>query len=250
MHAAFASDLLMNRPGSDIRYIDRMNAFKEAQTGENAAAAAVVMTPGEKIFDAVMKGSQGSIINLVKEGLDAGIVPDDIIQKHLITAIQKVGVLFEEKKYYLPQLIASAETMEKAITYLEPMLIKDDAEEKATIIMATVEGDIHDIGKNIVKVLLENYGYTVIDLGKDVPCQAVVDAAIEHQVKLVGLSALMTTTLGSMEETIRLLHEQYPSCQTVVGGAVLTPDYAKQIHATFYAKDAKDTVDVAKQVVG
>lgn len=119
-----------------------------------------------------MKGSQGSIINLVKEGLDAGIMPDDMIQKHLITAIQKVGVLFEEKKYYLPQLIASAETMEKAINYLEPMLIKDDEEEKATIIMATVEGDIHDIGKNLVVLMLKNYGYRVVDLGKDVSAEA------------------------------------------------------------------------------
>ena len=100
MHAAFASDLLMNHPGADIRYINRMNAVKEQQSGESMAAAAVVLTPGEKIFEAVMKGSQGSIINLVKEGLDAGIMPDDMIQKHLITAIQKVGVLFEEKKYY------------------------------------------------------------------------------------------------------------------------------------------------------
>lgn len=102
MHAAFASDLLMNHPGADIRYINRMNAVKEQQSGESSATAAVVLTPGEKIFEAVMKGSQGSIINLVKEGLDAGIMPDDMIQKHLITAIQKVGVLFEEKKYYLP----------------------------------------------------------------------------------------------------------------------------------------------------
>ena len=116
--------------------------------------------------------------------------------------------------------------------------------------LATVKGDIHDIGKNIVKVLLENYGYDVIDLGKDVPCESVVEAAIEHKVKLVGLSALMTTTLKSMEDTIKLLRENNVDCKVVVGGAVLTPEYADQIGADFYAKDAKETVDIAKQIVG
>ena len=115
---------------------------------------------------------------------------------------------------------------------------------------ATVKGDIHDIGKNIVKVLLENYGYTVIDLGKDVPCEEVVRAALEHRVKLVGLSALMTTTLKSMEETIRLLRESGSECKVVVGGAVLTPEYAEKIGADFYAKDAKETCDIAKRIVG
>lgn len=176
----------------------------------------------------------------------------EIINNMLIPVLDETGTKFEQGKVFLPQLILTADAAQAAFSVIkETMQQRDQAPvSKGKIVLATVKGDIHDIGKNIVKVLLENYGYTVIDLGKDVPCQAVVDAAIEHQVKLVGLSALMTTTLGSMEETIRLLHEQYPSCQTVVGGAVLTPDYAKQIHATFYAKDAKDTVDVAKQVVG
>ena len=121
---------------------------------------------------------------------------------------------------------------------------------KGKVVLATVKGDIHDIGKNIVKVLLENYGYTVIDLGKDVEYQAVVDAAIEHKVKLVGLSALMTTTLVSMEETIKLLRDNNVDCKIVVGGAVLTADYAEKIGADFYAKDAKETVDIAKKVIG
>ena len=116
--------------------------------------------------------------------------------------------------------------------------------------LATVKGDIHDIGKNIVRVLLENYGYTVLDLGKDVPCQLVADTAKEHNVKLVGLSALMTTTLGAMEETIQLVKAACPDCKVVVGGAVLTADYAEKIGADFYAKDAMETVAVAKQIVG
>lgn len=121
---------------------------------------------------------------------------------------------------------------------------------KGKIVLATVKGDVHDIGKNIVKVLLENYGYTVIDLGKDVEYQAVVDAARKHEVKLVGLSALMTTTLKSMEETIKLLRDNGLPCKVVVGGAVLTPEYAEKIGADFYAKDAKETVDIAKKVIG
>ena len=125
-----------------------------------------------------------------------------------------------------------------------------DSVSKGIIVIATVKGDIHDIGKNIVKVLLENYGYTVIDLGKDVDYQAVVDAVKEHNAKLVGLSALMTTTLVSMEKTIELIHENNLDCKIMVGGAVLTPDYAKQIHADFYAKDAKESVDIAKHILG
>ena len=119
---------------------------------------------------------------------------------------------------------------------------------KGKVVLATVHGDIHDIGKNIVKVLLDSYGFTVIDLGKDVPPETIVNAAIENKVSLVGLSALMTTTLGAMAETIKQLNEKYPECKTVVGGAVLTASYAEQIHADFYAKDAKQTVDIASHV--
>ena len=119
---------------------------------------------------------------------------------------------------------------------------------KGKVVLATVKGDIHDIGKNIVKVLLENYGFDVIDLGRDVPPENVLEAAVEHEVKLVGLSALMTTTLASMEETVKLLHDNNVPCKIVVGGAVLTPEYAEKIGADFYAKDAKDTVDVARKV--
>ena len=121
---------------------------------------------------------------------------------------------------------------------------------KGNIVLATVKGDIHDIGKNIVKVLLENYGYNVIDLGKDVDYQKVVDAAIEYKAELVGLSALMTTTLVSMEETIKLLRENNVPAKVVVGGAVLTADYAQQIGADYYAKDARETVEIARKVIG
>ena len=186
----------------------------------------------------------------MKEGLDAGIVPDDIIQKHLITAIQKVGVLFEEKKYYLPQLIASAETMEKAITYLEPMLIKDDAEEKATIIMATVEGDIHDIGKNLVVLMLKNYGYRVIDLGKDVSAECIVETAIKEHAAIIGLSALMTTTMMRMRDVVELVQEKHCGSKVIIGGAVTTQSFADEIGADGYSRDAAEAVHLVERLLG
>ncbi|MBQ8687800.1 MAG: homocysteine S-methyltransferase family protein [Ruminococcus sp.] len=178
--------------------------------------------------------------------------PMTIINDMLIPALDTAGTQFEQGKIFLPQLILTAGAAQSAFRVIRDVLSRSSQTpvSKGKIVLATVKGDVHDIGKNIVKVLLENYGYTVIDLGKDVPPQTVVNAAIEHQVPLVGLSALMTTTLDAMAETIHLLREQYPGCKTVVGGAVLTPEYAQQIHADFYAKDAKNTVDIAKSIIG
>lgn len=175
----------------------------------------------------------------------------DIVNETLIPALDRAGEQFEKGKIFLPQLILTANAAQAAFAVIREKMINSDSQpiSKGKVILATVKGDIHDIGKNIVKVLLENYGYDVIDLGKDVPCEKVVEEAIKHNVKLVGLSALMTTTLGAMEQTIKLLQENNVPCKTVVGGAVLTPEYAKQIKADFYAKDAKETVDIAKQVI-
>ncbi len=173
-----------------------------------------------------------------------------IVDEILIPALDKIGEDFEKGVIFLPQLIMSAGVAQGAFEVIRNHMIQNNSAPvvKGKVVLATVKGDIHDIGKNIVKVLLENYGYEVIDLGRDVDYQAVVDAAIEHKVKLVGLSALMTTTLCSMEETVKLLRKQYPECKVVVGGAVLTPEYAESIGADFYAKDAKETVDIAKKV--
>ncbi len=174
-----------------------------------------------------------------------------IINDHLIPALDRAGADFEKGRIFLPQLILSANAAQGCFAVIKAKM--DNGTEqisKGKIVLATVEGDIHDIGKNIVKTLLENYGYTVIDLGKDVPPEKVVEAAIRHEVKLVGLSALMTTTLGAMESTIKLLRERNVDCRTVVGGAVLTADYAEKIGADFYAKDAKETVDIAKKIYG
>lgn len=176
----------------------------------------------------------------------------DIINNMLIPALDKAGSEFESGKIFLPQLIMSANASQACFEVIKKKLVKDNLApvSKGKIVIATVKGDVHDIGKNIVKVLLENYGYNVTDLGKDVDCMKVVEAVKENDVKLAGLSALMTTTLGAMEETIRLLHIHAPECKIMVGGAVLTPDYAIKIGADFYAKDAKESVDIAKKVLG
>ena len=178
--------------------------------------------------------------------------PMEIINGYLIPALDAAGEKFEQGKIFLPQLILTAESAQACFEKIKVKLSEGGASgvSKGKVVLATVKGDVHDIGKNIVKVLLDSYGFTVIDLGKDVPPETVVEAAIEHKVSLVGLSALMTTTLGAMEETIALLNERYPECKTVVGGAVLTESYAKEIHADYYAKDAKRTVDIAAEVYG
>lgn len=175
-----------------------------------------------------------------------------LVNQFLIPALDRVGELFEVGKIFLPQLLSAAEAASSAFDVVKDALLKsgNNAPVKNKIILATVKGDIHDIGKNIVKVILENYGYRVIDLGKDVPIETVVETAIKEDVKLIGLSALMTTTLKSMEETISALRKSGHKCHVLVGGAVLTEDYAKMIGADFYAKDAKQSADIAKKVLG
>ena len=206
-------------------------------------------------------GEAGDLSYAVEKGLkaDAGRItgellktqePMEIVNGLLIPALDAVGAKFESGKLFLPQLIQSANAAQAAFEVIKAHLSKTDKApvSRGTIVLATVKGDIHDIGKNIVKVLLENYGYTVIDLGRDVEYEAVVDAAIRHKAKLVGLSALMTTTLKSMEKTMALLRERQVDCKIMVGGAVLTPEYAKTIGADFYAKDAKESCDIAERV--
>lgn len=203
------------------------------------------------IFYAIENGLKNDGAKITEELLKT-LSPMQIINEMLIPALDKSGNLFEKGIIFLPQLILSAEVAQAAFEIIKKHMIKENNTpiSKGNIVLATVKGDVHDIGKNIVKVLLENYGYTVIDLGKDVEYQAVVDAVIEHKSKLVGLSALMTTTLKSMEETIKLIKLNNLDCKIVVGGAVLTPDYAIKIGADFYAKDAKESVDVAKKILG
>ncbi|MCQ2416313.1 MAG: homocysteine S-methyltransferase family protein [Oscillospiraceae bacterium] len=227
--------------------------FIAAYQGDGQPAANAAPAPANEkltLQGAVMHGLRQDAARLTEEALTTQDALD-VVNNMLIPALDAVGEDYEKGKVFLPQLIQAATAAQSAFGVIKQHITAQEnggSGKKGGIVLATVKGDVHDIGKNIVRLLLDNYGYQVLDLGKDVAPQTIVDAAIEHQVRLVGLSALMTTTVGAMEETIRLLHEQYPSCKTVVGGAVLTADYAESIGADCYAKDAKATVDFAKQV--
>ena len=243
-----AYKLLANIDVNSVEFIAAYGSDNQANSANTAANPADHSVTLEYAIDNGLKAEAAKIT----EQLLSEQEPMEIINTRLIPALDKTGTLFEQGKIFLPQLILSAGVAQSCFEVIRQKLAKTDTApvSKGKIVLATVKGDIHDIGKNIVKVLLENYGYTVIDLGKDVEYQAVVDAAKKHKVKLVGLSALMTTTLKSMEETIKLIRENNLDCKIVVGGAVLTPEYAEKIGADFYAKDAKETVDIAKQVIG
>ncbi len=220
--------------------VSSTSAQTNAATQENAHDLSYAIENG-------LKSESGKITAELLKTTDAMTIIND----KLIPALDKAGVEFEAGRIFLPQLILSAGAAQSAFETIKANMPSDgQSVSKGKVVLATVKNDIHDIGKNIVKVLLENYGFDVIDLGRDVEHQAVVDAAIKHDVRLVGLSALMTTTLKDMEATVKLLRENNVNCKIVVGGAVLTPEYAEKIGADFYAKDAKETVDIARKVYG
>jgi 5-methyltetrahydrofolate--homocysteine methyltransferase len=234
--------------GEDVdsgAYIQRFaNAEAPAQTAPSTGS-------GMDMESAISKGLKEECARLTEELLrDKPAM--DIINELLIPALDHVGDRYEKGQIFLPQLINAANASCEAFEVIKKHLIQQGggSVSKGKIIVATVRGDIHDIGKNIVKVILENYGYQVIDLGRDVPEETVVQAAIEHDVHLIGLSALMTTTVSSMASTIKALRESGHPCKIWVGGAVLTPEYAEEIGADFYAKDAKQSADIAKAVLG
>lgn len=216
----------------------------------NSAVAVDTVAPSGNItlIDAIVKGMKDESTRCAKELLESSIEPLQVINEHIIPALDKVGDGFEKNTLFLPQLLMSADSAKAAFDEIKAYLInKGAAQEKGEkIVIATVEGDIHDIGKNIVKVLLQNYGFDVIDLGKDVKCEKVLEEVIRHDVKLVGLSALMTTTVPNMEKTIQLIHAN-TNAKVFVGGAVLTKSYAKMINADWYAKDAMESVRIAQE---
>ena len=168
----------------------------------------------------------------------------------MLPAINEVGALFDKGKYFLPQLIAGAEAMKASIEYLEPLLMGDrSGQEMPTVVIATVEGDIHDIGKNLVALMLRNYGFKVIDLGKDVPKEKIIEAAKEHNAQVIALSALMTTTMQQMQHVIDYARQQNVDARIIVGGAVITQEYADEIGADGYSKDAADAVKLTKRIL-
>ena len=264
MNAAFASDMLLNRPSSDIRYIEHMNKFTEknaqfetvrvnkAASGDAASGEGRVSTELSEnpVFKAVLKGSKETIISEVDKALADGAEPDAIINDYLIPAINEVGELFNSKKYFLPQLIGSANTMKEAIDYLEPKMERKSAGgDMPTLVIATVEGDIHDIGKNLVVLMLKNYGYNVIDMGKDVKCEDIVDLAIKEDAAIIGLSALMTTTMMRMKDVVELCKEKGCKSKVVIGGACITQSFADEIGADGYSKDAADCVKLVERLL-
>ena len=248
---------LMDKDPQCLGFINAYAEYKSDGTfgGASSGAAAgnaASSSGGAKLSlsEAIERGVTGRAAEAMQEGIAEGHEPLELINAELIPALDKVGKGFEKGTVFLPQLLMSADAAKAAFEVVKKAMEGKPRQVKGKVILATVKGDIHDIGKNIVKVMLENYGYDVIDLGKDVPPETIVEAAIKDDVKVVGLSALMTTTVVSMEETIKLLRVKKPDTKVVVGGAVMTQEYADQIGADAYSKDAMQTVRYCDEVFG
>lgn len=204
----------------------------------------------EKLRADVLKGNINGIAADTKQAVEEGHEPKKLLDDVLLPGINEVGELFDKGKYFLPQLIASAEAMKSSIEYLEPLLMEDHSgKEMPTVVIATVEGDIHDIGKNLVALMLKNYGFHVIDLGKDVSKEKIIEAAIEHKAQVIALSALMTTTMQQMKHVIQYAKEKEVNAKVIVGGAVITQEYADEIGADGYSKDAADAVKLTQRLL-
>ena len=238
--------------GKDENCATYINFASKLPQATAVSASAHPSTPskeeGSELQKAVIRGLRDRAAALAQEELKRR-APLDVVQSDIIPALDVVGDGFEKKTVYLPQLLMAAEAAKAAFEEVKTNL-PAAANNGVNVVLATVKGDIHDIGKNIVKLLLENYGFAVHDLGRDVPSEAVVDEVIRLHAPLVGLSALMTTTVPAMEETIRQVRANAPWCRIVVGGAVLTAEYAAQIGADHYAKDAMETVRYAETFLG
>ncbi len=247
MNAALASDLLLAKPNSDNNYVENVVSVSTETVMKNSG---VTNTEGTLIYNDVVKGNKNQIELHIKAAIDNGSNPQDIIDNELIPAVTRVGQLFEEKKYFLPQLIAGATTMDIAVNYLTPYLKTSEVSEpKGTVVMATVEGDIHDIGKNLVVLMLKNYGYRVIDLGKDVKKDVIIDAAIKENADVIGLSALMTTTMMRMKEVCQEIRDRKLPFKVIVGGAVVSQSFADEIGADGYSDDANEAVKVVDKLL-
>ena len=261
MAAVYAYNVLTNRDPQSTKYIERYANHVPASTAlakaaQTAAVAqssetAEVSGPYAPLMKAVEKGLKGEAAAQTRALLEEK-EPLELVDDALIPALDIVGNKYEKGTLFLPQLLQAASAAQSAFEEIKTAIAKkgEGSASKGRIVIATVKGDVHDIGKNIVKVILENYGFEVIDLGRDVPVETVVETVREKDVHLVGLSALMTTTLKSMEETIAALHAAKLDCKIMVGGAVLTPEYAEKIGADWYAKDAKRSADIAKEFFG
>ena len=245
MNIKITGDVLLSRDKDALRFIK----YFSAQTNANSVTASIkTITPQEKIADAIMNGDRENILPLIEKVLSTGVSAQDLVDKIMIPSIVRVGDLYEKKIYFLPQLMSAAEAMKKALAYLEPHLKKGSAGNKGKVILATVKGDIHDIGKNIVALLLRNYGYYVIDLGKDVAAETIIAKAKEENSDVIALSALMTTTMVNMKDVITLARANGIQKPFMIGGAVVTETYANSIGASF-AKDGVEAVKVVERLI-
>lgn len=238
--------------GRDKQAASFIAAYAGWKAGEGTISTAQAdRSSALTLYDAVLRGDKENVLPLVEQELAAGAQPFALVQEKLIPAITEVGARYEKREYFLPQLIRAAETMQKAFGRLKPLLAQDQGEQtkRPVVVIATVEGDIHDIGKNIVALLLGNHGFEVIDAGKDVPAAEIVACAEAHHAAIIGLSALMTTTMVRMQETIALVKERGLAIKVMVGGAVLTQDYADSIGADGYSEDAVAAVRLAKSLL-
>lgn len=277
---ALATDLLLNKEEAALRYIEYAGGVRErreakeaelarklsllesqgAASGQTSNAGSVEKSAVEKgpqinemqdkLKTAVLKGNRNGIVKITKEALESGEKPAELLNQVLLPAINQVGEYFDQGKYFLPQLIASAEAMKNSIEILEPLLQTGSAgEEMPVVVIATVEGDIHDIGKNLVALMLKNHGFHVIDLGKDVPQAKILETAREHHAEFIALSALMTTTMQRMREIVAAAKQEGITAKIIIGGAVITQEYADEIGADGYSKDAADAVKLAKSLM-
>lgn len=281
MSCALATDLLLNKEEAALRYIEYAGGVKERREEKEAelsrklalleqqgtkadstdntevpsAVTASKDTPQinemqEKLKTAVLKGNRNGIVKITNEALESGEKPVELLNQVLLPAINLVGEYFDQGKYFLPQLIASAEAMKNSIEVLEPLLqTGNSGEEMPVVVIATVEGDIHDIGKNLVALMLKNHGFHVIDLGKDVPQTKILETAKEHHAEFIALSALMTTTMQRMREIVAAAKQEGITAKIIIGGAVITQEYADEIGADGYSKDAADAVKLAKSLM-
>ena len=260
MAAVYAYNVLTNRDKQSTKYIER---FADRVPASTALAQAAKAAPAASAAEAELTGPYAALMKAVEKGLKGDAAahtrallaekqPLEVVDEALIPALDIVGAKYEKGTLFLPQLLQAASAAQSAFEEIKTAIAQkgEVSASKGRIVLATVKGDVHDIGKNIVRVILENYGFEVLDLGRDVPVETVVDTVREKDVHLVGLSALMTTTLKSMEETIAALHAAKLDCKIMVGGAVLTPEYAEKIGADWYAKDAKRSADIAKEFFG
>jgi len=241
-----AEKLLLNKDKNGVKFISAYSKLTKPVSGKRVKLEKTL--PGDEVFRAIVEGNRSQIRELIAKALKAGQKPSELLETVMTPAVIKVGELFDKKEYFLPQLIASAEAMKRGVAYLEPQLKKQPAtkSKKGVILLATVKGDIHDIGKNIVALMLKNHGFKIIDLGKDISTKKIIRKIKQLTPDIVGLSALMTTTMIAMPEVIKAARNEGLKCKFMVGGAVLNKAYADSIGAK-YAKDGVAAVRVAER---